>query len=194
MAVNVFGKIQDGINGTLEKAKGLAENWTGQEKDEMSLGSAKNQRNTMIQNKQKYLCYLGMAAYNLHREGKLDHEELQNDFNQLIEIDSRLDELDKTIEKLESTKQLKNICECGAKLTKKDQFCPNCGRKVKDVILCKCGAELPADVKFCNHCGADVSTLEGNGNAAPVVWKTCICGAKVPDGQIMCMECGRVVD
>ncbi len=198
MAVKVFGKIQGGISDTLEKAKGLAENLaenlTGQEKEEMSLGSVKNQRNAVMQEKQKYLCYLGMAAYNLHREGKLEQEELKNDFGKLIEIDSKLDELEKLIEKLENSKRPKNVCECGAKLSKSDQFCPNCGKKVKSTIICKCGAELPADVRFCNHCGADVSLLEKGESEASAAWKVCICGAKVPEGQIMCMECGRIVE
>lgn len=193
MAVKVFGKVQDGLNGTFEKAKGFAENITGQEKEKMSLGGAKTQRNVMMQNKQKYLCYLGMATYNLYREGKLEQEELQNDFDKIKEIDDILDELDKTIEKLERMKQAKNICECGTKLSKKDQFCPNCGKKVKNVILCKCGAELPADTKFCNRCGTDVSTLEENVSETHMVWKTCVCGSKVPEGQAMCMECGRMV-
>ena len=44
MAGGVLGKIQGGINNTLGKAKGLAENFTPQEKEKMSLGSAKNER------------------------------------------------------------------------------------------------------------------------------------------------------
>lgn len=192
MAGGVLGKIQGGLSNTLEKAKELAENFTPQEKEEMSLGSAKKQRNNLMQDKQKYLCYLGMAAYNLYRDGKLNHEELQEDFEKLQEIDNRLDELDKSIEKLESMKRPKNICECGAKLSKNDQFCPNCGKKVKNVIICKCGAELMPNAKFCNCCGAEVSTLEINEPSAPL--KTCICGAKVSENQVMCMECGRIVE
>lgn len=192
MAGGVLGKIQGGLSNTLEKAKELADNFTPQEKEEISLGSTKNQRNDLMQDKQKYLCYLGMAAYNLYRDGKLNHEELQGDFQKLEEIDNRLDELDKAIEKLESMKRPKNICECGAKLSKKDQFCPNCGKKIKNVIICKCGAELMPNTKFCNCCGADVSTLENDEPSAPQ--KTCICGAKVSEGQVMCMECGRIVE
>lgn len=186
-------KIQGGLSGTLEKAKNLTSNLTVGASDELSLSGAKNQKKSLLQEKQKYLCYLGMAAYSLHREGKIENEELASDFEQLLEIDNRLDELEKTIEKLESMKRPKNICECGTKLTKNDQFCPNCGKKVKDVILCKCGKELAPDIKFCNYCGADVAKLLQN-DEEPEEEKICMCGAKILAGQIMCMECGRMVE
>lgn len=194
MAGGVFGKLQGGINETLEKAKVLAEGLNPQEKEKMGLGNAKNQKNVLMQNKQKYLCYLGLAAYNLHKEGKLEHEELQGDFSKLKEIDDGLDELEKVIERLERIKRPKNVCECGTKLSKNDQFCPTCGKKVKNMIICKCGAELSSDAKFCNKCGADVSEITSNNEKKSILQKTCICGAKIPSGQIMCMECGRIVE
>lgn len=192
MAGDAFGKIQSKFSSVLEKTKGSTDKNAAQKEEKVSLGSAKNQRNSLMQDKQKYLCYLGMAAYNLYREGKLEHEELQGDFGKLEEIDGQLDELDKTIEKLEKMKAPKNVCECGAKLSKNDQFCPNCGKKVKDVIVCNCGAKLSSDAKFCNHCGASVAELKGRETAGS--GKTCICGAAIAVGQAMCMECGRMVE
>lgn len=189
----MFGKIQGGISGTLGKAKNLRSGFTGDAGNEMSIGRAKNEKKSLLQDKQKYLCYLGMAVYGLYREGKLENEELESDLTKLLEIDNRLDELDQIVEELEKMKRAKNICECGAKLSKNDQFCPNCGRKVKEVILCRCGAELSPDTKFCNHCGADVSKLLHQENEAEEE-KTCLCGAKIMAGQIMCMECGRMVE
>lgn len=189
----MFEKLQGGLSGTLEKAKSFTNNFSVPQNEELSMGGAKSQKKNLLQEKQKILCYLGMAAYNLYREGKLEHDALEEDLTKLTEIDDRLDELDKIIEKLESMKRPKNICECGTKLSKNDQFCPNCGKKVKDVILCKCGKELSADTKFCNQCGADVSKLLQAENDSEEE-KNCVCGAKIMSGQIMCMECGRMVE
>lgn len=189
----MFEKLQEGISGTFEKAKNMAGNLATGTSDELSLSGAKNQKKSLLQEKQKYLCYLGMATYNLHREGKLENEELASDFEQLREIDGKLDELENIIEKQESMKRPKNICECGAKITKKDQFCPNCGKKVKDTILCTCGKELSQDMKFCNYCGMDIAKLLQNEEVIEEE-KVCICGTKILTGQIMCMECGRMVE
>lgn len=189
----MFEKLQGGLSGTFEKAKSFTNNFSAPQTEELSMSGAKSQKKNLLQEKQKILCYLGMAAYNLYREGKLAHEALEEDLSKLTEIDDRLDELEKTIEKLESMKRPKNICECGTKLSKNDQFCPNCGKKVKDVILCKCGKELSADTKFCNQCGADVSKLLQGENDIEEE-KICVCGAKITSGQIMCMECGRMVE
>lgn len=181
----VFEKLQNGFNGTL----GKAQTFTTESNNKISIGEAKTQRKNLLQEKNDLLSSLGWQTYKLHQEGKLEtHEELEYDLSQLSEIDCKLDELKEIIEKQEKMKRPKNICECGTKLSKNDQFCPNCGKRAKDVIICKCGKELAPDTKFCNFCGTDVSTLPQNGNEEE---KTCICGATIMAGQIMCMECGR---
>lgn len=189
----IFGKIQGGISGTFEKAKELTGNLTPAATEEVSLSGAKNQRKILMQEKQKYLCYMGMAAFSLIRDKKIEHEELEKDYEQLCDIDGQLDAMDQTIERLENARHAKNICECGAKLSKNDVFCPNCGKKIKEVIICKCGAEISSGMKYCGSCGAEVTDRQKE-TAPAEVWKTCICGAKVPEGQAMCMECGRIVE
>lgn len=193
---SVFGKIQGGISGTLEKAKGLTNSLAASPTDEMSLSGAKNQRKNLMQEKQKYLCYMGMGAYALYGERKIEHEELEEDYKKLCEIDGQLDEIDKMIEKLENAKRSKNLCECGTKLSKNEQFYPNCGKRVKNVLVCKCGAELSPDMKYCGRCGAEAAGQNQQEETvlSKEVWKICICGARVPEGQAMCMECGRIVE
>ena len=161
----VLGIIQGGISETLEKAKGLAGNHLPGPAEEISLSAARSQRKALMQEKQKYLCYMGMAAYQLYREGKIEHEELTADYEKLCEIDGRIDDMDQAIEKQQNAKRPKNICECGARLSRGDQFCPQCGKRVKE----------------------EAETAKEN-------FKICICGARVPEGQAMCMECGRMVE
>ena len=46
-------------------------------------------------------------------------------------------------------------CEnCGAKISAKSKFCPECGSKLNVKSFCpECGAEINGSAKFCPECG-----------------------------------------
>ena len=57
--------------------------------------------------------------------------------------------------KEESTK---TCTSCGAKISKKAKFCPECGQKVESKAFCtECGAEVKSTAKFCPECGAKLN-------------------------------------
>ena len=194
MAGGMLGKFQDAISDTGEKRKRLVGNFAPKTNTKVSISSLNNQTKELLTKKQQLLCYLGLKVYNLYKEGVMESDRLQNDYKELEEIDNELDELNKMIEQIETEKRSKNICECGARFSKKDQFCPGCGKKIKNVIICKCGTVLSPGTKFCNNCGTNVSELGQTFDETANGQKTCICGAQIIAGQIMCMECGRMVE
>ena len=61
---------------------------------------------------------------------------------------------------------MENYCEnCGAKIQKNAQFCPECGSQVKKPNICpNCGESIENIINFCESCGTKINT-------APVVEK-----------------------
>lgn len=88
--------------------------------------------------------------------------------------------------------KMKNItCEnCGANVSVKTKFCPDCGEKIIIMVtpeLCTCGAKLIAGKKFCPDCGEKVQKVQ--------LQETCKkCGADLIYGKKFCMECGEKVE
>ena len=50
----------------------------------------------------------------------------------------------------------RHCVHCGAALTAKAKFCPECGKPVEADVCPKCGAKLPAKGKFCPECGTKI--------------------------------------
>lgn len=47
--------------------------------------------------------------------------------------------------------------KCGASVTKRHKYCPNCGEILKQEKTCKnCGSKLESSTKFCPDCGTEV--------------------------------------
>ncbi|MBT9777021.1 zinc-ribbon domain-containing protein [Clostridium sp. MCC353] len=199
-----------GINQVFGHIKGKAETITsritepsgGQDKNPVTVKALKQRKTALIQEKQKYFGYLGMAAYELHKEKGLDFEELAEELEKLMEFDAEIQEINDQIEEREKEKmkQGRNICvNCGSKLEGKAKFCSNCGTPVLgDTVTCRCGTELKRNLKFCPNCGLSVEQLLEEEKKSSVSnndteEKVCICGAKIVPGQFMCMECGRQV-
>lgn len=196
-----------GFNQMLGQLKGKAENLTTRitettelEKDKAALKALKQRKASLIQEKQKYFGYLGMAVYDLHKEQGLELKEFSMDLEKLAEFDREIAEINQQIEakELEQAQPGKNVCvNCGTKLDGKARFCAKCGTPVQSgFITCRCGENISRTDKFCPVCGTSVEELleEEKKAALPpneAEAKTCICGAKVEPGQFMCMECGR---
>lgn len=191
----------------LGQIKGKAENLTArisesgsQEKDGATVKALKQRKAGLIQEKQKYFGYLGMAVYDLHREQGVEFKEFSMDLEKLEEFDKEIRELNQMIEEkeLERTRLGKNVCvNCGAKLDGKARFCGKCGTAVKgDSLVCRCGETVLRTDKFCPGCGTSVGELleeekKASLPAKETEFRSCICGARVEPGQFMCMECGR---
>lgn len=74
----------------------------------------------------------------------------------------------------------KSTCSaCGAALSAKIKFCPECGRKINPCP--SCGADLPDDAKSCPSCGYEM----------PVSCPGC--GAAISPKAKFCPECGQVL-
>ena len=196
-----------GFNQMFGQLKGKAENLTTRitensalEKDGVTLKALKQRKASLIQEKQKYFGYLGMAVYEMHKEQGLEFKEFSMDLEKLAEFDKEITDLNQQIEAKEQERiqSVKNVCvNCGAKLEGKARFCAKCGTPVKsDSIICHCGETVMRTDKFCPGCGTSVEDLLEEEKRAVLLTneaetKTCICGAKVEAGQFMCMECGR---
>ena len=57
-------------------------------------------------------------------------------------------------EKAQKQEPTKECSSCGAKISKKAKFCPECGQKQESKAFCsECGAEVKPTAKFCPECG-----------------------------------------
>lgn len=71
---------------------------------------------------------------------------------------------------------------CGANISEKSKFCPECGSK-QGLSCPKCGASIRKGAKFCSECGHSLALAQ----------KTCECGAKLEANSKFCPECGKGV-
>lgn len=54
----------------------------------------------------------------------------------------------------QQAEETKSCPKCGAKVSKSDKFCSECGEKLNATSFCgECGAKVSADDKFCPSCG-----------------------------------------
>ena len=154
-----------GFNQMLGQIKGKAENLTArivetssQEKDGATIKGLKQRKAELVQEKQKYFGYLGMAVYDLHREQGLEFREFSMDLEKLEEFDEAIRAINQRIEEKEQekTNSGKNVCtNCGARLEGKMRFCGKCGAPVKEEESrnCICGARIEPGQFMCMECG-----------------------------------------
>lgn len=81
------------------------------------------------------------------------------------------------------TKKTTNSCDkCGAAVSSKAKFCPECGATL-GLVCPKCGETVKKGAKFCSNCGEKL--------AKEVVCAEC--GAKLSPNSKFCPECGKKV-
>lgn len=200
------------VNNLFGKAKNIAGNTAATVALNSQLKVISKSITERMSEKSKLYGYIGMEAYDLYTEGKLDMPELQGYFE-------KLQTLNDEIRKLQADKQAMELrfgngttCICGESLTQTDKFCPRCGTPVNNgMITCTCGNQVANNMRFCNACGRDLQqnpvmmqphnpnelSQVANHTAANVpqeIMKQCICGAYIPEGTFMCMECGRKIE
>lgn len=75
-------------------------------------------------------------------------------------------------------------CEkCGAEISSRAKFCPECGESV-GAVCPKCKASVAKNAKFCPECGEQLKKE-----------KVCKkCGAKISGNKKFCSECGEKLD
>lgn len=139
--------------------------------------------------------FIGMEAYDLMKENKIEFPQLSGYLEKMDELNKSIEEMEELIKKEEVKNKGKNVCTCGYKLKAQERFCPNCGEEVpRDTVICSCGTEMQKDAKFCFSCGKSMEDILSQQEVQRQPAKECICGAKVPAGQFMCLECGRKVE
>lgn len=82
------------------------------------------------------------------------------------------------------TKKTVTCAKCGAEMSAKAKFCPDCGEKNVGIgykVCEKCGASVAAKAKFCPECGEPMSVT------CPNCGKVCSVGVK------FCPECGKKI-
>lgn len=101
-----------------------------------------------------------------------------------------------------ATSESKIKCSaCGAAMTEKTKFCPECGNRYNPCHNCK--ADIPDGAKVCPECGTKVPTpcskcghlITGNTKFCPecgqsLVKKCSGCGATIEGNPRFCPECG----
>ncbi len=86
------------------------------------------------------------------------------------------------ISSAKNTKRTAECIKCGASISNRAKFCPECG--ATQTLSCpKCGEAITKKSKFCSNCGEKL-----------VQEKTCPkCGKTIPAGTKFCPECGEKV-
>lgn len=147
------------------------------------------------QERAKIYGYIGMEAYNLYLQGKLNTPEFEIYFEKLDDIEKVIAELENQKKDLEEQGKKTLTCSCGTVLSSKDRFCYKCGNPVEQKNnICECGQKVEEGMTFCPKCGNRIGKIEKIEFVEEVNYKECICGARIQEGQFMCMECGRKIE
>lgn len=186
----------DSIKGIMKRIKSPDAGHSAPKQDSgINLKALKKEIDEKRGEQAKIYGFIGMEAYDLAKENKIDIPQIQNYLERMDEINKEIQELETKVKEQERRNAGKNICPCGYKLKSGDKFCPNCGEPVPGIVICACGAQLDEKMKFCSSCGRKMEDiLKEQETPKEFPMRVCICGAKVPAGQFMCMECGRKLE
>ena len=112
-------------------------------------------------NREKIIKQLGELAYRLVRKGDIQHTELYEQAERVIQYDIELYHANRDLEIQLRKESNGQTCECGATVSEEDTFCGSCGKKV-DVpeppsvptnTCIKCQESIPEVAQFCGCCG-----------------------------------------
>ncbi|MGA9288414.1 MAG: zinc ribbon domain-containing protein [Anaerobacillus sp.] len=112
-------------------------------------------------NREKIIKQLGELAYRLVRKGDVQHTELNEQAERVIQYDIELYHANRDLEIQLRKESNGQTCECGATVSEEDTFCGSCGNKV-DVhespsvatnTCIKCQESIPEVAQFCGCCG-----------------------------------------
>lgn len=88
------------------------------------------------------------------------------DYAEMFEtVNASLRTIQSSQKRIEELKGIKQCPECGAQISVGTQFCPSCGKPVKneetvvadDSITCSnCGNKVNSGARFCNKCGSPI--------------------------------------
>ena len=140
---NLGGKISQASQGTVKKAKNLAD-----------IAKYNNQRNDEEIALQAIYAQLGKAYF--EQKGEQPDEAFRDLCEKAKEIKARILNLD---EELMRCKNIRTCPACGAKNGYSGQFCSTCGAKlpVPEVVEAEAATETEALPAFCQNCGIALS-------------------------------------
>lgn len=172
MAINtLLGKIKD----KSEEVTGIVTNVIdkkGRGLDSKSINAIKSEIKSLLEDRSKMYQFIGMEVYDLYTSNKVKLEQLDSFYEKLDTINSQIKDLENEKQIQENKKNKSTLCDCGFKLKKEQQFCPQCGTSVQMMLEGESEEKLIED---------------------EVVEVECVCGAIVSSEGSMCMECGRKI-
>lgn len=161
-----------GFNQMFGQLKGKAENLTTRitensalEKDGVTLKALKQRKASLIQEKQKYFGYLGMAVYEMHKEQGLEFKEFSMDLEKLAEFDKEITDLNQQIEAKEQERiqSGKNVCvNCGAKLEERPVSALNAEHQSK---------AIPSSAIAVKRSCGQINSVQAVGPVSKICWK-----------------------
>ncbi|HHX62878.1 MAG TPA: hypothetical protein GX707_19530 [Epulopiscium sp.] len=176
MAINNFlGKIKhtsEKVAGSVAPLSDKVTELMANTADQKSINAINNEIKILVEDKTKMYQFIGMEVYDLYTAGKVELEQLGSFYEKINTIDSDIKKLEHEKSIQESIKN--NICSCGFKLKKGQQFCPSCGASTEKLM-----DEELGEVLLTSEAGQEVE---------------CVCGAVVDSSGLMCMECGRRIE
>ncbi len=145
-----ISKIQDGLQQGKNKLQ------TAQEVSQL-----RKTASDAATNRAKIIKQLGEMAYRLVRKGEVQHTELNEQAERVIQYDLELYHANRELEIQLRKESSGQTCECGAAISEEDTFCGSCGNKVQvpetpslPTIPCaKCQEDIPEGAQFCGCCG-----------------------------------------
>lgn len=145
-----ISKLQDGLQQGKNKLQ------TAQEVSQLRKAAS-----DAATNRAKIIRQLGEIAYRLVRKGDVQHSELNEQAERIIQYDLELYQANKELELQLRRESNGQTCECGATVSEEDTFCGSCGNKVQvpeptpvSTVPCtSCQENIPEGAQFCGCCG-----------------------------------------